>query len=228
VFTGGDWFPTSWARYVMPPLIGLYILAITIAWLSSDSSVVKRQKVGILLLTFVFSQYGMLLTMFRAMDTPHISESFARTNCLARAGLVLQEIVPAGESIATAEVNTLAYFANRPLTDLMGLVDSRVSSVHATPLIKGDVLHRRANPSIMSEDKPAVIYLYEGAICNTSQDLTAESNKAEWDRLLNGDYASVSRFRAGNISDLIKLYSPRSFYVEDEIVLRILVRNDLL
>jgi hypothetical protein len=225
IFTGGDWFPTNWARYLMPPIISLFVLSLALLWSSSRPSEFKRTSTFILTATLIVSQYGMYQILLKAVDTPHV---FARTNCLARAGVLLKEILPRGESIATAEVNTLAYFANRPLTDLVGLVDSRVAKVEATPLTAGDVLHRRANPAVIQDDRPAVIYLYEGASCSEKQDLSYEANALEWERILNEEFGQISRFRAGNVNNLLESYSPRTYLKEDELILRVLIRNDLI
>jgi hypothetical protein len=224
IFTGGDWFPTNWARYLMPPIISLFVLSIALLWSSSRQIEFKRISTYMLIATLIVTQLGMYQILFKAVETPHV---FARTNCLARAGLLLKEILPPGESIATAEVNTLAYFADRPLTDLVGLVDSRVAEVEATPLAAGDVLHRRANPTVIQEDRPAVIYLYEGANCSMNQDLSDESNALEWERLLNGEFGTISRFRAGNVKALLENYSPKTYFKEGELILRVLVRNDI-
>ena len=126
--------------------------------------------------------------------------------------------------MASPEVNTVAYYADARLTDLIGIVDPRTASVPKSPLAPGDPIHRRANPDVIATDQPDAIYLFEGADCVTPN-TSLEDEVTAWNELLGSD---LSRFRAGNLSSLLVNYKPVTIWIPDRVAVRFLVKNDLV
>ena len=220
---GGDWFPIEWARYAMPSVTALSVLG----YLSLFSLRTPRRfsktvlLIGIYLgsLTALNPSGGNILFHQIAGEKQEVS----RLECLARAGQTIDAVLPDKSGIASPEVNTLAFFAKQPLTDLSGLVDYRVASVPPSPLTPGDLFHRKSNPQIINTDKPGAIYLWEGAHCPTFYPSSSDY-KAEWRSLLE---MNVSRFRAGPTAELLNTYSPVTLINNFGDVVHVLIRKDL-
>lgn len=218
VIAGGDWFDISYARYTIPSLISISILtfvAIQKAEMKIDS---KQFFTWTLFCVLIISQIpsGYLLRGNISSNPPN-----GRVNCLAEGGFIVGGILPPGVGIATAEVNTVAYFAKQPLTDLSGLVDNRVATQPLTPMSEGDPHHRKTLPSIIQDDQPGAIYLYEGSDCGGTSDEEIDA----WNLLMNRD---ITRFRAGSPEYLFSKYQPTTFVTPDGHFHRYLVRRDLI
>jgi hypothetical protein len=151
------------------------------------------------------------------------SSANTRVTCLAKAGFTLRSNFPEISTVATAEVNTLAFFAGASLTDLIGIVDSRTAGVPPAPLSAGDILHRRANPDLIFNDESDAIYLYEGADCS-GKIPTLEEDVDQWNLLLN---AAVTRYRAGKPSELFENYQPITLIAQNQIVARFLIKKSI-
>lgn len=217
VIAGGDWFDIAYARYTIPTLLSLIVLTfITIN--SQQISNSKRETFSWLLVGIViFSQLPSAKVVADNVDPGPV---YGRVNCLAEGGEILKNHVPPQSGVATAEINTVGYFSGQPLTDLSGLVDARVASQPLTPMSAGDPHHRKTLTSILSDDKPGAIYLYEGSDCTGQQSEDTEA----WNLLINRD---ITRFRAETPQFLLENYQPVSFYTSDEHVHRYLIRRDI-
>lgn len=221
IIAGGDWFPNEWERYVTPSYAA--VLMVTVAIFGGQFSRRERMRFALIPVAAVYlvTQFALVPAITNDFVTPGVH---GRTNCLARASLAVARVVPPSEGIASAEVNTMAYFANAPVTDLSGLIEPRVALEQPTPLGPGDPFHRKSNPSIIYTDRPAAIYLYEGANCSGDA-TTADNEAARWNELL---HSPITSFRAGSVTKLLTAYKPVSITVPGEVTVRMLIRNDLV
>lgn len=221
IVAGGDWFPREWERYVLPS----YTAVLIVTFATFGELIARREKFRFSLvpvaLVYLLSQSLIVSIMYTDYVSPELP---GRTNCLARAGLAIARVVPAEAGIASAEVNTVAYFADAPLTDLIGLVDSRVATAPPSPMTHGDLLHRKTVPEDIYTDRPGAIYLYEGADCS-GQPVSQAADTQKWDSLLN---YQITQYRTGDLRKLLDSYHPITIRVQDGILVRVLVRNDLV
>jgi hypothetical protein len=219
---GRDWFPTFWSRYTLPSVAAVLILSL--ALLSSSTWTRKAtRKTWVGLVTILFAvQIPGTLGIVQGLNKD--KSGVYRVECLAQAGQSLRQAFPDLTSVASPEVNTVAYYADAHLTDLIGIVDPRTASVPKSPLAPGDPIHRRANPDIIATDQPDAIYLYEGADCVTPN-TSLEDEVTAWNELLGSD---LSRFRAGNLNSLLVNYKPVTIRIPDRVAVRFLVKNDLV
>lgn len=227
--SGGDWFPNHWARYAMPTAIALFLVGYQLIFNPQLINNLRKATFNTLLLVGIlvaFSTYGYGVVAGELKA----GKVIGRTECLARAGTTLRSILPRDVGIATAEVNTLAYFAQQPLTDLSGIVDQRIAGAPPSPITPGDVMHRKSNPGVIESDNPGAIYLWEGASClNLGQGSHGESDierfKTEWASLLDNE---ITRFRAGSPEHLLRRYFPVTIVNNLGDVLHVLIRKDLV
>jgi len=218
---GRDWFPTFWSRYTLPSVAA--VLIVSFALLSGSTwtrQVVRKTWLGLVAIVLAVQLPG-TLGIYQGLVNEKSENS--RVECLAQAGQNLRQAFPDLTSVASPEVNTVAYFADARLTDLIGIVDPRTASVPKSPLSPGDPIHRRANPELISLDQPDAIYLYEGADCITPNK-SPEDEVIAWNELLGSD---ISRFRAGDLNALLANYTPVTIRVQDLSAARFLVRNEL-
>ncbi len=236
VAAGGDWFPSAWARYLVPSIAAaafLVVLALAspdeVNRGSSPAAQTGRHRTRLLLPTLVVlavlgGSTPVAIQVLANLEQPAANrQGEGRTACLARAGELLRLALPPGVGIATAEVNTLAFYAKQPLTDLSGLVDPRVAIAPRAPLAPGDVMHRRANRDIIPSDRPGAIYLFEGISCGNPGLSPSELGKL-WNLLVN---RQITRFRAGAPQALLASYQPMTLEGPSDSV-SVLVRRDLL
>lgn len=213
---GKDWFLASWGRYTFQSVVAIAILSIALLGSKTYCKLLPRMM-------WIFISFLVLVVQIpAAMSVYHFSNpGWYRVECLAKAGKSLKNVFPDVKSLATAEVNTMAFFAEVKLTDLIGIVDPRTALVPKSPLVPGDQFHRRSNFSIILDDQPDAIYLFEGADCS-GQTFTAEQDLAKWNELVNSD---ISRFRAGDLNFILTKYTPVSIVVPNQIQVRFLIKN---
>lgn len=218
---GRDWFPTIWSRYTLPSAAGIVVLSLVLMASARWSSRPSRKLLTVLVSGVLIIQLPGFLGLYQGIVSK--ATVMNRADCLALAGRSLKVAFPTVHSVASPEVNTVAYFAGAKLTDLIGIVDPRTAGTPKSPLSPGDLIHRRANPSIISTDKPDAIYLYEGADC-LLVDFSPETEAVKWTEFLAQD---VSKFRAGSISNLLENYSPVTIFSPGDGAFRFLIRTDL-
>lgn len=218
---GRDWFPTFWARYTLPSAAAIVVLSLVLIASARWSSRPTRKTLAFLVSGVLIIQVPGYLGIYGGLTSKTTVP--LRADCLALAGKSLKTAFPEVQSVASPEVNTVAYFAGAKLTDLIGIVDPRTASVPKSPLSPGDLIHRRANPNLISTDVPDAIYLYEGADCLV-EDVNPDTESLEWTEFLAQD---ISKFRAGSMSKLLENYSPVTIFSPGDGAFRFLVRNDL-
>ncbi len=218
---GKDYFLVDWSRYTLPSTVAILVLSISLLG-SRIYSAFPPRFIWIVsyVLIFVIQLPG-IMSIYNLKSPDQVSY---RLNCLAKAGHSLRSVFPEVQSLATAEVNTIAFFADVKLTDLIGFVDPRTASVPKSPLSPGDPFHRKSNYQIISEDKPDSIYLYEAADCSES-DFSPEQDRAKWNELINSD---INRFRVGNLKEVLSYYTPVTIVIPNQIEVRFLMKNNFV
>ena len=233
VVAGGDWFSPFWSRYVVPTAGALTILlAVVLVEAGAGCAVQGRapntRRPGVVAAA-VLAPAILLVVLSVSAIRPFVEENRggyreARLACLAATGHILDQLLPPGVPVATAEVNTIGYYSNRPLTDLIGLVDPRVAESAVSPLGAGDVLHRRRLPDLVQTDRPGAIYLFEGATCGPGAQDRNTSVEA-WRTLLRDP---ITRYRIGDVSRVLRDYAPVTVVAPDTLSVNVLIRRDYL
>ena len=173
IFSGGDYFGTSLARYILPSIIGLlYIVIIEMKEFNR-----KRINRQIRLLSF-----SLIISLILALNNnwlpnypqfyvyPFKNNEIGRVTCDNLAiNSVRKYFKIEGRKnivIATAEVNNAAYYLNATLIDTMGLVDSRLYPMQPNPYTPGNTLRKfRVIPENRVLSKADLVWLYGSAVC---------------------------------------------------------------
>jgi hypothetical protein len=180
---GGDWFPSTWARYFMPLFVVIFVASVDYFRIQDQvSSELNRDRHRLIRLP-VLSLSIIMVSNLSIAPSAEILENIARpqfstiefasswnqrTSCLAQAGQALDRAFPNNVGIATSEINTLAYFSNQSLTDLQGIVDPRVASQPLRPLEHGITFQKRRLEDIIASDQPGLVYVSE-PVCVSDQ-----------------------------------------------------------
>jgi hypothetical protein len=137
---GGDWFPLGWARYTAPSVLAASLLSIAVIIRTQSPSLETEKNSKAAKITATVSALLLVLsaTVFNLGPRLQIDNAAnshtERVVCLAKAGFALRQSFPQVSSVASAEVNTVAFFASASLTDLIGIVDSRLAQMPPSPL----------------------------------------------------------------------------------------------
>lgn len=263
VIVGGDIFPAYWARYIWPAAIALLAVFVvdglrSRAKVSDESNSDYREAVinGLLAAVVVMNlsvgadklpwrniaqppDLGRQLIDYRGVVASQDNWT-VRPVCLARAGLLLRQVLPENVGIATTELNTLAFFARQPLTDLFGLADPRTAGARFDPLQQGFWGFKRRNPSIIDTDKPGVLYESAALSCRVGSSgygdgreplISAQSRGepalgiTEVGQMVN---SPSFRYRFGDPSRLINQYVPTHIYTESGTSVVVLLRTEIV
>jgi hypothetical protein len=215
VFSGGDYFGTSLARYILPSIIALlYIVMIEI-------HVFTRKKISkqIRLLSFL-----LILSLILALNNnwipnhsqlyvyPFKNNEIGRVTCdnLAINSTRKYLEIEGRNSfvIATAEVNNAAYYLDATLIDTMGLVDSRLYPMEPNPYSPGNTLRKfRVIPENGVLLKADLVWLYGSAACEDFDPFglinigKSKTDKEKFIMLLNSNQARY-RYEVANLFKL--------------------------
>ncbi len=173
VFSGGDYFGTRLARYILPSIIGLLYLVII------ELHEFYRKKIywQIRLLSF-----SLIISLIVALNNnwlsnyplfyvyPFKNNEIGRVTCdnLAINSVRKYFKIEGRNSIviATAEVNNAAYYLDATLIDTMGLVDSRLYPMEPKPYSPGNTLRKfrviPENKVLLNAD---LVWLHGSAAC---------------------------------------------------------------
>jgi hypothetical protein len=258
LISGGDWFPAVWARYSMPTLLPLTIVCISqlgkrkirsFRFGEGFHSVSPRWLMLAVLIPFFALElqtassrlpFNDLLRDHRSFRNPSGDDQALRPVCLARGGLLIRAVLPSGVGIATPEINTLAYFANQPLTDLMGIVDQRTAVQPFEPHSLAAWGAKRRNPKLIDTDNSGAIYQHEAVGCQLAKNTYGDGRFALSAELRSGGssiYASEVfnwmtptgfEFRFGNPTKISEEFIPVSIQTEGSSSVGILLRKSLL
>jgi hypothetical protein len=166
--SGGDWFPLQWARYLIP----LFALCIPLLWIAMAYLLrPPNRKVGIawtgiaaLLLVGSFllpsrypSQY--YVTLFH--DMVKSVDRWERIDRLAVLGQWLGKTLPPAATIASSELATVMYYAERDMVALLGVGSPYGAKTALQPLLSSPIVGKRRFPEVIERTRPDAIVLYE-------------------------------------------------------------------
>jgi len=218
---GGDWFPIYWNRYMMPFTLMLVLfswcaLRLLTGAFTKNTFVLGLLSLGIVLLPFC---EGMASKKLLAESTLN-KNRWERIDALGFMGRYFKQTTPKDAVIASAEMATVMYFAQRDLLDLLGIANPEVAHSKLTPILPGDKMHRKRSPQTIQRHQPEIITFY-GMIELTpsSQKMQNESNKEKTHRLtqqyINHYYSpiyqgrlnrmQIAYYRAGSLTSLEKM-----------------------
>ncbi|NBX93633.1 MAG: hypothetical protein EB078_01550 [Proteobacteria bacterium] len=185
-FSGGDWFPPAWGRYLFPFSFFGFILFITL-FESCSTDVFKRQSYfqllnAVLLIILTLLPFGSISKSFEVLFTPKKSlsglhqkktgKSNFRLQQLSQLGTHLKNTTSPTAQIASSELATIMYFAERETLDLLGVTNSDIASspLRTPPKLFSKATRRnelpylifkRLKPELIAEKRPSIVYAFD-------------------------------------------------------------------
>lgn len=161
---GGDWFPFTWNRYLMP----VTLLTVLTFWCVcqvffsrlSHHRIAVRSVLPAALVACVFLSPGGVFGMLRA-DLSASSYRWRRIDALGVFGRFLKATTPEHTVIASSEVATTMFFAERDLLDLLGVASPEVAHAPLQPLFPYDLTSRRRLPGLIDSQRPGIVCFFE-------------------------------------------------------------------
>jgi len=216
---GGDWFPESWARYWLPLFAFLIVLSATALHRTLHS---WRVPLASLIVAAAFAMFELRETLtlktaysdaarFLLVSNP---KAWQRVDNLSRLGDHLRRTTDPRWRIATPEVATMIFFAERDLVGLLGIDSWDIARAPLMPMLRGDRLHRRRNPETLLRHRPEVIALYEPA-ATVPHFKSNVATQRDVQRLLMWDWLwDVAYFRVGSY-DFLQALGYHSLTVQE-------------
>lgn len=159
---GGDWFPVIWARYCMPALVLTWVLFVAaVGWCAGRLG--PRLGIVVCLIAFALVLWPNQQSAFRQTygEANSSMNRWPRVEILAAFGQLLKQTSSPGDVIASSEVATTMYFAERDLLDLLGVANREIAMSRVDPIRGfGDTMHMRRNPETIRRHKPQFICYY--------------------------------------------------------------------
>jgi hypothetical protein len=171
IFSGGDYFGPSFARYEFPVIISLLFYGLIRL---SEHSIRQNgsRRTFSLLLILVFALMCSLFPSYPSsrIAYAHSSQIFGRASCDDFAAQAtanyLSERKVTHPVIISSEVNGAAFHMRARLVDAIGLVDESVYPLTSPPASKGNVLHKHQVPLSDAElNAGNVVWFYGSAVC---------------------------------------------------------------
>jgi hypothetical protein len=183
--SGGDWFPSYWARYFLPFALILFVFTFKILtefWLEpKQSKPVLLIPLGFFLcaslwpISSVHKAFEVLFTHRRTLamiEEPTIGRGHYRIQHLSQLGRLIGESSRPSDRIGSSEIATLHYFAQRNAVDFLGLTNRRIAQ---GPLRSGPslfrtfpyrselpfLIFRREVPDLLESDLPEFLYTFD-------------------------------------------------------------------
>jgi len=186
-FSGGDWFPSYWGRYLLP--FSLYCLVAAGAALLThwgrlspgerSASLVLTTSVTVLALVWPISSthklWETLLLQRRTLARIHgkqVSRGHYRIQNLSQLGLHLGRTTQASDRIGSSEVATIMYHADRETIDMLGIANPELATAplrQAPPMIRPFpaeaelpyLIFKRLDPGYLARKHPEVLYTFD-------------------------------------------------------------------
>lgn len=192
--TGGDWFPTYWGRFLLPFTLGAFFLTLV---LIADAAKAK-QWIPLTLLVAAFAlplfwplysptTWGQTTFGFRRlMASPRdasLAKALSRVHYLAQLGNHLKKTTDPSDVVASSELSTIMYFAEREALDLLGVANPEIAH---QPLRPAPSLWRRLNhlpdlpyrifrrqmPGLLEKYRPAFLFTFDFWLRDLAPDLS--------------------------------------------------------
>jgi len=212
---GGDWFPLEWNRYMMPFTLFMYVATAVAMWWASERLMSQAGPILVFGLCCVFALEVQVSDRnrsifggeyFRGMPT---ADRWSRIKSLASLGHFFKQTTDPNARIASPEMSTVMYHAERDLVDLLGITNLDIAKSPLNPLsYPADLAHRRRNPATIAKNMPEYIALWEMSV-RGSYDIGKESLEQLRSRLIGGSFSTfqqdVAFYRAGSFDYLTSL-----------------------
>jgi hypothetical protein len=172
VLGGGDWFPLNWARYWMPIFV-LFIPLLAVSFFKYVN--LKNKPINIYWLIILAclvpskvhtKQWNSELFWTNAYtdtikDIANSADRWERISRFSALGEFLNATTPKGSVIASSELATIMYAADRDMLALLGTANPYGAKTALQPEAGSLVIGKRRFPEIIQEKYPGVIALYE-------------------------------------------------------------------
>jgi len=184
-FSGGDWFPPSWGRYLFP--FAFFCFGLTIKLLFENAQSFTRPSIRVvfsslflfLIILFPFSSAqrvveGLLThrTTLSGIHQKKWGKVNFRTQLLSQLGNHLGQSTPRNAAIGSSELATIMYFANREPLDLLGVTNIEIASLplRTAPNFgerfqrKNELpylIFKRLNPDLIFKERPYIFYAFD-------------------------------------------------------------------
>lgn len=236
--SGGDWFPPAWGRYLFP-----FSFLSFIFFLSESTQIQSRMKSGVFpyllvelgLLVFVIAlPFGSFQKINENLFFPRntlsglhnkkIGKPNYRIQYLSQLGSHLRKTTDPEYTIASSEVATIMYFAQREALDLLGVANPEIAQAPlrtAPKLFSKSTLQnelprlifKRLRPDMIEKKRPAIVYAFDFILKDLLDNVKLEevTNSdiflalSRWDR----QFKLLNDSLFGGVSELSRLgYQP--------------------
>lgn len=200
--SGGDWFPSSWGRYFLPiSFLSLILAVASLAEFFKTEGTHKKVGISALFVAIlVFESLALfgswqryidyaiaprkVLAEIRPRNLPAIPY---RTHYLSQVGLHFLHTTDKSDKIATSELATINYFAEREAIDTLGITNKEISSqpLRETPSLWRKaplqnelpyLIFKRLNQGLVYKSHPEFIYAFDFMLKTILKDVPQE----EW------------------------------------------------
>lgn len=178
--SGGDWFPAAWGRYLFPLAFFSLLMCIGAAAENPD-----KRKFGILFLIALpfwglpFSSLDRIQEdlfyprrVLARLSLKKQGRGNYRMQYLSQLGTHLKRTTPSSITIASSEIATVMYFAERDTLDLLGVANPEIARepVREVPsLIRKFpsenelpyLIFKRLQPDLIPRHQPEIIYTFD-------------------------------------------------------------------
>ncbi len=241
--SGGDWFPSCWARYLLP--FSLFAVVVALARLAEYLKQNKANRIFVvfaIVIVFCMEQLPLFGSYQRYLDyaiaprkvlaevRPRAMPAIPyRVHYLSQVGRHLLKTTLPTDRIATSELSTISYFAERESLDMLGITNKEIASMplRATPSLWRKsprenelpyLIFKRLNPALIDKYHPEYIYAFDFMMASLMKDVPVEewSNEkllaafARWQTKFKGlttpVYGELEKLMAKGYSPVIVLY----------------------
>lgn len=221
---GGDWFPWYWNRYQLPFTLYCTVVAwLLISMILLRASGVSPRLVAMLVIGFwlaiVFQGYNP--QAYRAnpdnayqFTLGHFSDPFprwGRVDNLSSFGYLMRQSSEPKDRLASSELATMMYFANRPIFDLLGTASTEIARRPLEPWNPGALFFRKRDPHLIDRHKPEIIALNDPALPLSATEHISVDRLGELisTRFFAEPLNSLAYYRVGEYQRLVELgYQP--------------------
>jgi hypothetical protein len=195
--SGGDWFPSYWARYLLPLSVFLFIA--TAVCFALHASILSTTKISTALwvpfVFFVVSSLWPISSTWKIFDhvfanrrtlamtqEPTIARGHFRIAQLSMLGEHLRRTTQANDRIGSSELATIMYFAQREAVDFLGVINPAIaqSPLRELPsLIRKFpyrselpyLIFKRVNPALLEQTQPEILYTFDFLVRDQMKEL---------------------------------------------------------
>ncbi len=186
-FSGGDWFPSYWARYLLPFVLVLLTFFASFAYEAHQKLPIRIfckalaapiLLAGLTCLWPISSGAKWIEAVFSHRRTlamvqePTIARGHYRIHSLSQLGELLRLTTLNDDRIGTSELATLHFFSQRPGVDFLGLMNKEIAQ---SPLRQSPawlrkfpyrselpfLIFKRLDPTQLQKHRPEILYTFD-------------------------------------------------------------------